>query len=133
VTMATTSRRGMGQAATCTDQLTGDLIVCPPGTVCDPQGSGNCIGVIPPGTPACPLNVNLTGYTPCACPSGYEMDASQNQCVPGTVGVYAVSPGTMAAVVSTPVVAAPASFLSPGVLLILGGLALFLFSGGGGK
>ena len=80
----------------CTDPDTGDLVICPPGTQCDPQGSGQCIGT-PTAATACPVGVNLTTIgQSCQCPSGYEYDANQNQCVPGVVGVYALPPGATA-------------------------------------
>lgn len=77
----------------CTDPATGDLIICPPGTQCDPMGSGQCVGNVPTTAPTCPVGTNLTGQGQnCQCPSGYEYDANQNQCVPGYVGVYTTSP-----------------------------------------
>jgi hypothetical protein len=76
---------GLG-AVQCTDPYTGDSLICPPGTRCDPAGSGQCVGTVPVGTPVCPVGQNLTvtGET-CVCPTGYEYDGNVNQCVvPGT-------------------------------------------------
>jgi hypothetical protein len=82
-------------AVSCVDPVSGDLLVCPPGTQCDPAGSNTCIGAQAAGTAECPIDVNLTGYTPCACPSGYELDAVQNQCVvPGVSVVPVVTDAT---------------------------------------
>jgi hypothetical protein len=78
----------------CTDPDTGDLVICPPGTQCDPQGSGQCIGT-PTAATACPVGVNLTTIgQSCQCPLGYEYDANLNQCTPGIIGVYSSSPGS---------------------------------------
>lgn len=82
-------------AASCVDPVSGDLLVCPPGTVCDPGGSNTCVGTNT--GMECPIDVNLTGYTPCACPSEYELDAVQNQCVvPGVSVLPIVTDGTAA-------------------------------------
>jgi hypothetical protein len=90
----------------CTDPDTGDLVICPPGTQCDPQGSGQCIGA-PTAPTTCPVGQNLTTIgQSCQCPSGYEYDANQNQCVPGVVGVYSTSPGAPASAAALAALAA---------------------------
>jgi hypothetical protein len=112
--------------AVCTDPITGDQLICPPGTQCDPAGSNTCVGTLDPNAAPCPLNVNLTGYTPCSCPSGYELDATANQCVtPGVAPVIApqLIEGTGAS---------SATGLSPTVLLIGAGVLIYFFMEGGG-
>jgi hypothetical protein len=123
-------------ASTCTDPVTGDMVICPPGTACDPLGSGQCIGTIASGSTVCPVGENLTttGAT-CQCPSGYEYDANENMCVVGDVGVYASSPGmvdsasALAAIAPTTVTVDTTGLL----YLALAGLAVWVFMSMGGK
>jgi len=94
-----------------TDPVTGDQVAAPTGS----------------GVP-CPLNVNLTGYTPCDCPSGYELDLTTNQCVtPGVVPVIApqLTEGMGAG-------AAAGGLSSPVILIGVGVLIYFFMEGGGG-
>lgn len=122
-------RLGTLSAANCTDPLTGDVVICPPGTGCDPAGSGQCVGQ-GTATTVCPVGQNLTaiGET-CQCPAGYEYDADVNQCVVGSVGVFSTSPG------SSPLVATTSSVIAPSTMdfiwLIAAGVAAWLIFGKG--
>ena len=126
---------GAGTGVQCVDPDTGDLVICPPGTQCDPQGSGQCVGTVVSGAPTCPVGQNLTAIgQSCQCPAGYEYDANQNQCVPGVVSVFALSPGSTAqdaANLATSAVTATTSTTNILIGLALAGLvAYFIFEKG---
>ena len=123
----------LSAGSTCTDPLSGDMVICPPGTQCDPAGSGQCVGTVAQGTTVCPVGSNLTeiGDT-CQCPTGYEYDANQNQCVPGEVGLFAVSPGN-APLVTVPTPATVSASASGLIGVAIAGLIIWMiFARGGG-
>ena len=112
-------RLSLGQV-NCVDVVSGDLLVCPPGMTCDPT-TNSCVGTQSPTAQECPIDVNLTGYTPCACPPGYEEDAVQNQCV---------VPGTAVVVTDTTAAVADIDSSSTTLLLALGAVLIFFFMEG---